>query len=424
MHRREFLFASLVASALGSAFSGSALAGLKNAHVIVVGGGFAGATAAKYIRKLSSYQIQVTLIEPNFQFVSCPMSNLVVGGIRSINEIATSYSGLVKHHGVRLVRGYVQSLDADARQIKLADGTSLAYDKLVLSPGIDLMLSQIEGLAQASANHTAIQAWKAGYETALLRDQIAQMRQGGVYAITIPKAPYRCPPGPYERACMVANYLKNHNPTAKVLVIDANDDVVSKGKLFKQAWQQNYAGMIEYLPRHNVTAVDATNKLIRFEFEEPIQADVLNVLPPMRGGKLAVDSGIANLNNRWAEVNYQTFESKVAKDIHVIGDTVQGAPKMPKSGHMANSQAKVAAAAIVSMLADQSPNPSPVTNNTCYSFVNSTDVVHVASVHQFDSAKATFLPVQGAGGLSPEPSSLEGRYAWGWAQTIWADTLA
>lgn len=424
MLRRNFLSATAIASVLGYALPTRAFAGFKPAHVIVVGGGFAGATAAKYIRILSNHQIKVTLIEPNFQFVSCPMSNLVVGGIRKLNEISTSYTGLSKHHGVNLIRGYVDSFDSTRRQVHLRDGTVLTYDKLVLSPGIDFMFNQIEGLARATAEHTAIQAWKAGYETALLRDQIASMRQGGVYAITVPKAPYRCPPGPYERACLVANYLKRHNPTAKVLVIDANDDVVSKGKLFKQAWADQYAGMIEYLPRHSVMALDSATRSIQFEFENPIKADVLNVLPPMRGGRLAVTSGIANLNNRWAEVNYQTFESKVAPHIHVIGDTIQGAPKMPKSGHMANSQAKVAAAAVVSMLADQEPNPSPVTNNTCYSFVNAQDVVHVASVHQYDSEKKTFLPVAGAGGLSPKPSSLEGKYAWGWAKTIWADCLS
>lgn len=421
MQRRQFIQTSAAVAGLSMSLSPMAWAAASKGKVVIIGGGYAGATAAKYIRMLSGGQVQVTLIEPNATFISCPMSNLVVGGIKTIDEISTPYTNLEKKHGVKILQTTVKTIDSDKQSVTLADGSKLPYDKLVLSPGIDLMLDKIEGLAKENANGNTVQAWKAGPETLTLRKQLEAMKDGGTYVITVPKAPYRCPPGPYERASMVANYFKQSKPNSKVLILDANEKIMSKGKLFSAAWKANYGDMVEHRPSHNVMAVKG--KTLNFEFEEPITADVLNVLPEMRGGKIAVDSGIANLNNRWAEVDYMTFESKIASNVHVIGDTIQVAPKMPKSGHMANSQAKVAAAAIVSSLFGYEPNANPVTNNTCYSFVNSTDVIHVASVHQYNAEKKTFLPVEGAGGLSPEPSELEGKYAWSWAQNIWADTL-
>ncbi len=223
---------------------------------------------------------------------------------------------------------------------------------------------------------------------------------------------------------MVANYFKQYKPKSKVLLLDANADVTSKGKLFKGVWESEYKGILEYRPNMKVTGVDGATKTVRFEFEEPIKGDVLNILPDQRAGKLAVDSGIANLNNRWAEVNYMTFESTVAPNVHVIGASGQGAPLMPKSGHMANSQAKVVAAAIVAQLSGWEPNATPLTNNTCYSYVTTKNVIHVASVHVYNAEKKTFLTVEGSGGVSAEPNELEGTYAWNWAQNIWADTLA
>jgi len=351
------------------------------------------------------------------------MSNLVVGGIRKISEISTPYTGLTRSHGVKIVKDYVTSIDVDKRTVKLKSGKTLPYDKLVLSPGIDLQLDKIEGLAAANANGQILQAWKAGPETVGLRKQLEAMPDGGTYVLNVPLAPYRCPPGPYERASMVANYFKQYKPKSKVLLLDANADVTSKGKLFKGVWESEYKGILEYRPNMKVTGVDGATKTVRFEFEDPIKGDVLNILPEQRAGKLAVDSGIANLNGRWAEVDYMTFESTVAPNVHVIGDSVQGAPQMPKSGHMANSQAKVVAAAIVAQLSGWEPNAKPLTNNTCYSYVTTNNVIHVASVHVYDAEKKTFLTVPGSGGVSAEPNELEGTYAWNWAQNIWADTL-
>ena len=339
-------------------------------------------------------------------------------------EITSPYDNLSKRHGVKLIKDMVESIDQKQKTVKLASGSTIKYDKLVVSPGVNLMMDQIKGLAEANQAGVTIQAWKAGPETVALHQQLAAMRDGGVYAISIPEAPFRCPPGPYERACQVASYFKKNKPKSKVLIFDANADIVSKAGLFRKAWATLYPGMIEYHPKFNVVAVDAKTKTIKFEVQDDVKADVLNILPLMRAGDIAVKSGIANANGRWVQVNYLNFEATAAKDIHVLGDSIQVAPLMPKSGHMANSHAKVAAAAIVAELGNLEVNSAPVLTNTCYSFVDATQVVHVASVHQYNAAEKTFKTVPGSGGLSPEPTTLEGIYAWGWAKNIWADSLA
>ena len=424
MNRRIFLGQSAAVAGLAMGVSTQTRANtLKTAQVVVVGAGYGGATAAKYLRLLSNNTAQVTLIEPNAQFISCPMSNLVVGGSRQIAEITSPYAGLEKNHGVKMVKDSVASIDATKKTVLLASGKTVKYDKLVLSPGIGLMMESIEGLDAANKAGVTLQAWKAGPETVALHKQIADMKDGGVYALSIPMAPYRCPPGPYERVCQVANYLKKHKPKSKVLVLDANQDVTSKGKLFKEAWAKMYPGIIEYRPQHNVTAVDAKTRTLKFDIQDDVKADVLNVLPLMRAGDLIVKAGLADANNRWSTVNYLNFESMKAKDVHIIGDSIQVAPLMPKSGHMANQHAKVTAAAIVAELAGIAINPQPVLTNTCYSFVNETEVVHVASVHQYVAAEKTFKTVAGSGGLSTAPTALEGVYAWGWAKNIWSDSL-
>ena len=267
------------------------------------------------------------------------------------------------------------------------------------------------------------QAWRAGPETVALRAQLEAMPDGGTFAITIPEAPYRCPPGPYERACQVASYFKQAKPRSRVLILDENPDVVSKAALFKRVWSESYPGIVEYRPRHRTVAVDGTARVIRFEIQEDVRADVLNVLPPMRAARIAVDTGLANSNGRWCNVDYRTFESTAARHVHVIGDAVQGAAMMPKSGHMANAQAKVVAAAIVAELRDVEVDPAPMLTNVCYSFVDATRAMHVASVHAYVDAAKTYVPVAGSGGVSSGPSALEGLYARNWAETIWADTV-
>ena len=424
MDRRHFLGQSAAVAGLAFGLNGQAQASsLKSAQIVVVGAGYGGATAAKYLRMLSNNTAQVTLIEPSPQFISCPLSNLVVGGSRQLNELSVQYSGLEKNHGIKMIKDSVASIDRQKKTVQLASGQTVKYDKLVLSPGIGLMMDKIEGLDAANKAGVTFQAWKAGPETVALHKQISEMKDGGVYALSIPLAPYRCPPGPDERVCQVANYLKKNKPKSKVLVFDANQDVTSKGKLFKDAWANLYPGIIQYMPEHNVTAIDAKTRTIKFEVQEDVKADVLNILPSMSAGDLIVKSGLADSNGRWSNVNFLNFESAVAKDIHIIGDSIQVAPAMPKSGHMANQHAKVTAAAIIAELSNFAINPQPVLTNTCYSFVNDTDVVHVASVHQYVAAEKTFKTVPGSGGLSPAATALEGTYAWGWAKNIWADSL-
>jgi sulfide dehydrogenase [flavocytochrome c] flavoprotein chain len=422
MQRRNILQGAAALAALGLA--GCAITSVPSkARVLVVGGGYGGATAAKYIRLLSDYKIEVVLVEPSEAFVSCPISNLVLGGSRQIGEITTPYGSLKSAHGVTVVRDYVASIDAAKKTATLASGPVIAYDKLVLSPGIDLIWDSVAGLREANASGQILQAWKAGPETVALRRHLEAMPDGGVYALTIPEAPYRCPPGPYERASVIAGYFKQAKPRSKVLILDANPDVTSKGPLFKKVWAEQYQGIIEYRPQHKAVAVDARSSTVKFEIQEDVKADVLNVLPSMRAGAIAVQTGLANSNGRWVNVNYLNFEATAAKDIHVLGDSIQVAPAMPKSGHMANSHGKVAAAAIVAELSGWELNSAPMLTNTCYSFVNAKEVIHVASVHEYVAAEKTFKTVAGSGGVSTGPTELEGSYAWNWARTIWADTL-
>lgn len=427
MDRRQFIRAGSAASAAtalgltaGCASTGSAA----GAKVVVVGGGYGGATAAKYIRMWSEGRIEVTLVEPNDSFVSCPLSNLVLGGSKQMADITTPYDNLTRRHGVKIARDRATAIDADKRQVRLAGGQTLAYDRLVLSPGVDFMWDALPGMKKAGAQDRVLHAWKAGPQTLALRKQLEAMPDGGVYAISIPLAPYRCPPGPYERACQVAHYFSQAKPKSKVLILDGNDDVTSKGPLFKKAWADRYKGIIEYRPKHSTVDVDTATNTLKFDFNDDVKAQVLNVIPPQRAGDIAHNAGLTTANRRWCEVDWLTMESTAAKNIHILGDALQIAPQMPKSGHMANQHGKVAAAAIVALLSGRAPNALPIYNNTCYSFVSDTDVVHVASVHRYDAEKKTMLPVPGSGGVSAAASELEGRYGLAWARNIWADTLA
>jgi len=424
MQRRQFIqMVGAGAAATSLIGCGSVPINAKGGKVIVIGGGYGGATAAKYVRKFSNYTADVTLIEPNQNFISCPLSNLVIGGSKKMEDITVSYEGLRKNHGVTLVKDSVVAIDVAKKQVKLAGGASLFYDRLIVSPGIDLNYESLPGMKSQAAQDSILHAWKAGPQTVALRKQLESMKDGGTFAISIPLAPYRCPPGPYERACQVADYFQKNKPKSKVLILDANDDVTSKPGLFKLAWSRRYAGMVEYRPKHNLTDVDVKGKKLKFEFNDDIKADVLNVLPPMRAGGIAVKTGLANMNGRWCEVDFLTFESKVAPNVHVLGDSIQIAPGMPKSGHMANQHGKTCAAAVVAILSGNEVSQMPVYNNTCYSFVSANDVLHVASVHVYDAAKRTMVTVPGSGGISTAANPLEGEYANAWARNIWADML-
>jgi sulfite dehydrogenase len=419
LSRRQLLGAGAALGGLTLAGCATTGSGPSIGRVVVIGGGFGGATAARYL-KMWGGNVDVTLVERNASFVSCPISNLVIGGHRQIADVTRGYDGL-KAMGVKMVQGEVVAIDAAARKVRLAGGGELAYDRLVLSPGIDFMFNEIGGLQAAVDSGRIAHSWKAGPQTLALRRQLEAMPDGGVFAMSIPKVPYRCPPGPYERACMVASYLKAAKPKSKVLVLDANPEVQSKKALFEKAFKDHYTGILEYRP--NAELKEVAGNTAKLEFED-VRADVLNVIPPQRAGDIARTAGLVNVNNRWVGVDWLTMESTAAKGIHVLGDSTFSAPAMPKSGHMANQHAKVAAAAIIQLLKGEAVNPTPVVMNTCYSFVTKDDVVHVASVHQYDAKDKTFKTVPGSGGVSAAASALEGRYALSWADNIWADMLA
>jgi sulfite dehydrogenase len=410
------------ASGPGAAGRAPAAQGPTIGRVVVVGGGFGGATVARYLR-LWDARVEVTLVDRNAHYVSCPVSNLVLGGWRELADITLGWDGL-RAVGVRLLQGEVQAVDPAARTVRLADGRNLVYDRLVLSPGVDFITDGIGGLPEALASGRVLHAWKAGPQTAALRAQLQAMPEGGVVAISIPRAPYRCPPGPYERACLVASYLRAHKPRAKLLVMDANPEVQSKKALFETAFREHHRGILEYRPNSVLTALTGTagTPLARFEFED-VQADVLNVIPPQRGADLLGRMGLLDRAGRWVGVNWLTLEATAAPAVHVLGDAVLSAAGMPKSGHLANQQAKLAAAAILQLLQGLPVDPDPVLMNTCYSHTTPTRAMHVAAVYRYDAAEATFKAVAGAGGVSATDSELEARYARGWAENIWADSL-
>ncbi len=424
LNRREFVksIGAMAASATAlGAFATAQAQARGGAHVVVVGGGYGGATAAKYLRMWSNGAVRVTLVERERSFVSCPISNLVVAGVRQLDDITLSYDNLRSKWGVEIVTGEVVAIDVARRQMQLADGTTLNYDRAVLSPGIDFLPELIEGLA---GNEELLpHAWKAGPQTALLRRQLEAMEPGGVFAIHIPGVPYRCPPGPYERACVAAHYLKTHKPGSKLILLDTNPDIQSKKGLFMTAFNELYSDVIEYRPSSTLRRVDAQARRLELEFDT-LEADVVNVIPPMRAGRIVDQLGVPLVNDRWVDVEWLSLEVKGAPNVHVLGDALFPAPAMPKSGHMANQHAKVAAAAILNLLAGREPNPTPVVMNTCYSFVDDGSAMHVASVHQYDVEKQTFLAVEGSGGVSTAASHLEGQYALVWAKNVWADMLA
>jgi NADPH-dependent 2,4-dienoyl-CoA reductase/sulfur reductase-like enzyme len=421
--RRDLLKLTAAASAVGT-LGACATGGGSKGKVVVVGGGWGGATVAKYTRMWSEGTIDVTLVEPSRTFVSCPISNLVIGGSRKLDELTLSYDGL-RRHGVNVVHDTVTAIDAERKQVRLASGGTLPFDRVVVSPGIEFMYEQVKGMSP-QATETIPHAWKAGPQTLLLRRQLEAMPNGGVVVMSVPLAPYRCPPGPYERACQIAHYLKTSKPKSKLIVLDANPQVTSKGPLFTRVWKEDYAGIVDYQANMAVNEVDVKGRSFVTNLGDAVKGDVLNLILPQRAGDIARDAGLITANNRWCEVDWVSTESIKVKNVHVIGDATLPAPTMPKSGHMANQHGKAAAAAIVELMSGRAPVP-PMMANTCYSYVDDRNAIHVASVHQWDAAKKTMLPVAGSGGVSGQDRAqwaLEGQYAWGWAQTVWADMLA
>lgn len=421
--RRGFvkLAGASLAGAMGLGACAVGGSGRSAGKVVVVGGGFGGATAAKYL-KLWAPEIDVSLIEPNQNFISCPFSNRVLGGNLMLDRLTRGYDRLQSGRGVRLLRDRAVAVDVEARRVRLGNGAALNYDRLVISPGVDLVYDDLPGLKSPEAQERILHSWKAGPQTLALRRQLEAMPDGGVYALCIPKAPYRCPPGPYERACQVAFYFKQHKPKSKVLILDANEDVQSKKGLFMAAWDGPYKGLVEYRPNSELVDVDPRTMTAKLQFED-VKADVLNVVPPNRAGEIARQAGLITANDRWCGVDWRSMESVAVPGVHVLGDATLSAPAMPKSGHMANQHGKLAADAIIAALAGRAVNAEPIISNTCYSWISDKEVVHVASVHAYDPTQKTLVAVKGAGGLSPAASAAEGEAAMGWIASILSDAL-
>lgn len=413
----------LGAAALSAALPFPLLASSHGAgRVVVIGGGFGGAAAARTLKALAP-DVSVTLVEPNKVFHTCPFSNLVIGGLRDISSIAQGYDGLRKA-GVEVVHDLVTGIDAQARSVALQGGQSLPYDRLIMSPGIDIRFDAIEGY-DAAAAEVAPHAWKAGPQTALLRSQLEAMADGGTVIIAPPANPFRCPPGPYERASLIANYLKANKPKSKILILDAKDEFAKQG-LFQDAWAEFYGDMIEWVPAGQdgrVVKFDASTMTVETEFGTQHKGDVINIIPPQRAAALAVSAGVTS-DSGWAPVETRTFESPQVPGVHVIGDATIASP-MPKSGFCATVQGKVTAAAVAALLAEREP-PAPAWANTCYSMIAPDYAVSVAGVYKLD-AEDKIIAVEGSGGLSPreappEVRRAEARYTVGWYDAITRDT--
>lgn len=390
------------------------------AHVVVVGGGFGGATAARYL-KARAPQVRVTLIEPAPIFYTCPFSNLYLAGLRTWDSIGHSYDGLCKA-GVEVIQARADHVDTAKQRVLLSNGQALSYDKLVLSPGIDMRWGAIEGYDEA-ASLLAPHAWKAGPQTLLLKKQLDAMPDGGTFVMSIPANPFRCPPGPYERAAMVAHYLKQHKPKSKILLLDSKDSFSKQG-LFLQGYKALYGDMIEWVKQSDdgqVVRVDAKNLEVETAFGTKHKASVLNVIPPQKAGVIAERAGVVDASG-WVPIKPESFESAQVKNVYVLGDATQAAP-MPKSGFAANTQGKVAAAVIAAELTGK-PLPQAAFANTCYSLIGTDYGISVAGVYRADGSK--LIEVPGSGGVSPANADAayrkaEADYGAAWYKAISTD---
>lgn len=412
--RRRFLRGSASAFVLGAAGCATAMKGdvapKTGRRVAVIGGGWGGATAAKYVR-LADPTIDVVVLEPNREFVSCPFSNLVLSGVRTIDSVTFGYAGLRKH-GVRIIHETATAVEPDARRVRIGEGW-LEYDRLIVSPGVEFQWEQVEGLAQNQDK--VLHAWKAGPQTVELARQLQAMPDGGVFVLSIPPVAYRCPPGPYERACQVAWYLKQNKPRAKLIVLDANQNVVSKTALFRAAWQA-YPNL-EYRGSNKVVKVDPGTREVTTDFGDRVKYDVVNVIPPQRAGAIAVQADLVNADKRWCEVDHVTYESVKHKNVHVIGDSTIGLP-VPKSGNIANAMGKITAVAVTNLLAGKQP-PALPPGNTCYSWVSDREAIAVVNAYKIENGKVVQIEQK----LSPAPSAAVAQNAVGWAASIWNDIL-
>ncbi len=444
LDRRSFLKIACAAAGASVLSIPQARAAGPKARVVVVGGGYGGATAARYIR-LMDPAVEVTLIERNPLYISCPLSNEVVSGERDIKTLQRGYTGLSRR-GIKIVHQEAVGIDPVRKTVTTSAGKVYPYDALVVSPGVDFMFEGVEGLTAEVSGAKIPHAWKAGPQTLLLKKQLAAMPDGGRFIITVPKAPFRCPPGPYERAAQVAMYCKHHGKKkAKILILDSND-TFSKKPLFEQAWKALYGygkeGMIEWVPGSEggaLESVEAETLTCQTTFEQ-FKGDVVNVIPPHRAGRIAVEAGLANFKDAWCQVKPESMESTAHKDIFVIGDACVGGDfatnnPFPKAAHMANSQAKVVAANVVARF-NGLPAPTPVYTNTCYSVVGHDWGFSVVALYRVENGQWVYVK-QGSGispvtlgtkeAPKPVPRAfrrMEAQYADGWLRNILADAFS
>jgi sulfide dehydrogenase [flavocytochrome c] flavoprotein chain len=417
-NRRDFLtLAGMASVSLG--LPRAIRAATTPPHVLVIGGGFGGATVAKYL-KLWGGNIDVTLIDREASHYACILSNLVVTGAIPMSRIQLGYGELQSKRGVKFVQGEALSVDPAAREVTVKIGDSFfayAYDKLVLSPGIDF----INPAGNYNPELTP-HAWKAGPQTLLLKNQLASMTGKQTFVMTIPKSPYRCPPGPYERACSVADYLKRKRPGAKIIVLDANASIQAEPVNFGNAFKYTYKGVLTYVPNAAVTQVDSASKTI-VTSQGTFKGAVLNVIPNQRAGQIVSGAGLVNdPTGRWAVVNPLNYASTVHPDIHILGDS-QGTGQ-PKSGHMANSQAKVCADAIIRAFNGESPDPSPVTSSACFSPITSTTAAWLTASFQYDPVTKAMKRADASFAEAPRPTSDGMQQMFQWADNIFADSFS
>jgi NADPH-dependent 2,4-dienoyl-CoA reductase/sulfur reductase-like enzyme len=382
-------------------------------RVVVVGGGFAGATVAKYLRLWGGAAVDVTLVEANPSHVSCILSNLVLNNSMSLSQITFNYAALQQKYGVRIVTG--KAVGIEGKALRLADGQRLDYERLVLAPGIAFL--PVPGLKMNKVPH----AWQAGPQTTLLQRQLAAMPAGGTFVMTIPPAPYRCPPGPYERACLVADYLKRNKPGSKVIVLDANPKIMAEEHTFSTAFNQTHAGIIEYRPGVTLNQVDSRQRIAKTS-QGDVKASVLNVIPTQQAGGIVASAGLIPAGQRWAPVNPLSYESTLLPGVHIIGDA-QGTGQ-PKSGHIANAEAKVCADAILRAFAGEAPDPAPVTNSACYSPITANTASWLTAVYAYNPNTGLMEVVPDSFGEAPAPTQGNYEKMFDWAAGLFGDTFA
>lgn len=424
LNRRSFLCATGAAlGSLGLPLPTLAKTRKSRPKVVIVGAGYGGSTTALYLKRWAP-QAEVSVIEPHAQFISCPMSNTVIGGMNRLEDITFPYD-YVKRSVDRFIQDSVTRIDPSKRTVTTAQGHTLPYDRLILSPGIELMFERIEGY-DAQARKVVKHAWQAGPDqTGVLRKQLEDMKDGGVFVISIPMAPFRCPPAPYERISLVAQYLKRHKPKCKVIALDANTDILSKKALFTAAWTKYYGygsddSLIDYRPNNKVVALDLPNMRVESEFDEA-HGDVINLVPPMRAGAITAAIGARTGDNgAWCPIDNLTMESLEVPNVHILGDAILS--NLSKAAALANNSGKLCAWALSEIFAGRQPDPAPVVTSTCYSLGSDQAAFHVATVFRYNPA-TQIMEVQPGGGVSDQESKKELEYLRGWAHNIWSDTL-